>query len=327
MKPLLKFYGRRALRILPLYYLYIFILAVMVVALPNFNFGPLASNFRRDFFHSVWYAFFYIYDFFSASVAYVKSWAFSHLWSLSVEEQFYLIWPLLIFMTPKKNLKKLFIAFIALGPIFRLITTLIFRNHVFPFLLKDPQQATYVLPLSHIDAFALGAYISRFEIPHPRLQLLGLVIIVPILGMLSDYLVRGYYVLATLGYELPLTGAFKEVWGYSLLNYLFAILIYCVVKTKLFQSDLSGSILGYLGKISYGLYVYHFFTIAVVVALLKQYGQPYTLGSPWVFWIALITTIVVASLSYFLLEKPILNLKSRFFTISSSTPTPKDSPT
>ncbi|SRR5581483_4774283 len=314
----IKFYARRALRILPLYYLYLLILAVIVFVSPNYNFGPLATNFRQEFYHNIWYGIFYVYDFFFASAGYRKTWAFSHLWSLSVEEQFYLIWPFLIFLIPKKHLKKLFLYAIGLGPIFRLITTIIFRNHLFPFLLADPQQATYVLPFSHVDAFALGAYISRFDIPYPRLQLLGLVIAIPVIGLITDYFITGHYVLATLGYELPLIGAYKEVWGYSLLNYLFAILIYCIVRTKLFQSDLSGSILSYLGKISYGLYVYHFFTTAVVVAVLKKHSLPYTFGSPGVFWIALITTIIISTISYHFVEKPILNLKSRYFDIPAS---------
>jgi peptidoglycan/LPS O-acetylase OafA/YrhL len=242
------------------------------------------------------------------------------LWSLSVEEQFYLVWPLLIFLVPKKHFKKLCLIAIGLGPILRLIITTIYRSHFSPILLDDPQQATYVLPFSQIDAFALGAYISRFEISRPRGQLLAMVILTPALGMLADQLTTGQYVLATLGYKLPLAGAYKEVWGYSLLNYLFAVLLFCVVRTKLFTSDLSGSVLRYLGKISYGLYVYHYFTLAVVTGLFKKFGLPYTLGSSEVFWTALLATIAVASLSYYLLEKPILGLKTRFFEIAPTAP-------
>ncbi len=315
-----KFYGRRMIRILPLYYFYLLILTIIALATPHINLGPLITNYQHDFYNNIWYAFFYVYDFFSASAAYEKTWTFIHLWSLSVEEQFYLIWPLLILITPKKHFKKLCLTAIALGPLFRLITTLVFRHHLFPFLSSNPQEATYVLPFSQVDAFALGAYISRFDLPRPRLQLLALLFVVPALGILTDYLVTGQYVLATLGYNLPLAGAYKEVWGYSLLNYLFAVLIYCVVKTKLFQSDLSGSIISYLGKISYGLYIYHYFIIAIVVSLFKKYSLPHYLGAPEVFWTALILTIMISSLSYHLLEKPVLNLKTRFFDIPSTVP-------
>ena len=315
-----KFYGRRMIRILPLYYFYLLILAIIALAVPHINLSPLITNYEHEFNHNIWYAFFYVYDFFSASAAYESTWTFIHLWSLSVEEQFYLIWPLLILLTPKKHFKKLCLCAIALGPLFRLITTLVFRHHLFPFLSSSPEGATYVLPFSQVDAFALGAYISRFDIPRPRLQLLALLLIIPIVGIITDYLVTGQYVLATLGYGLPLRGAYKEVWGYSLLNYLFAVLIYCVIRTKLFQSDLSGSIISYIGKISYGLYIYHYFIIAIVVSLFKKYSLPHYLGAPGVFWTALILTIIVASLSYYLLEKPILNLKTRFFDIPPTAP-------
>ncbi len=321
-----KFYGRRALRILPLYYLYLLALTLLVVILPNINLEPLVKDYSRDFHQNIWASVFYVSDFFFASASYIKTWQFTHLWSLSVEEQFYLVWPLLIFLTPQKYFKKLCLVAIALGPAFRLITTLIYRQHLFPFLLNDPQQATYVLPFSHIDAFAMGAFISRFDIPRPRLQLLGMIILVPALGLLTDYLVTGQALISTLGYKLPLAGAFKEVWGYSLLNYTFALMIYCVVRTKLLVSDLNASILRYLGRISYGLYVYHFFTIALVMAVLRKLGIDRPLGSPEIFWYSLIATVAIASLSYYLVEKPILNLKTKHFrlTTDSTAPEPSD---
>ncbi|HUH97938.1 MAG TPA: acyltransferase [Anaerolineales bacterium] len=315
-----KFYGRRALRILPLYYFYLLSLTLLFFAIPNVSFGPFVKNFSREFARNIWFAVFYVYDFFFASSGYQTSWVFGHLWSLSVEEQFYLIWPLLIFLVPNKYFKRLCLVSIGLGPSFRLLTTLIYRHHLFPFLLGNPQLATYVLPFSHLDAFGLGAFISRFEIPQPRLQLLGLLIITPAAGLMADQLVTGHYVLASLGYKWPLAGAYKEVWGYSLLNYLFAVLIVCVVRTKLFNSDLNGSVLRYLGKISYGLYVYHLFALAIVVSIFKKRALPYPLSSAEVFWCALILTIVISSLSYHLLERPLLNLKTRFFPIASTAP-------
>ena len=315
-----KFYGRRALRIIPLYFFYLLVLTLISLIIPNLNISPYLKNYSQEYHQSIWYGLFYVYDFFMASASYQTTWVFGHLWSLSVEEQFYLIWPLLIFLIPGKHFKKLCLVAIALGPVFRLITTLIYRHHLFPFLLDSPQMATYVLPFSHVDAFALGAFISRFEIPHPRLQLLGLTLITPAAELIADYIVTGQFVLKNLGYKYPLMGAYKEVWGYSLLNYLFAVLIFCVVRTKLFNSDLNGSILRYLGKISYGLYVYHVLVIALLASLFKRYALPYPVGSAEFFCFSLILTIIIASLSYYFLEKPILNLKSRYFDIPSTAP-------
>lgn len=313
-----KFYGRRFLRIFPLYYFYLLLVTSLVLLLPALKINPLSSELGERFWKQIGYAVFYVYDFFHASAAFEGTRFFTHLWSLSVEEQFYILWPLLIFLTPRQQFKRLCLTAIGLGPILRLIITLIYRHHLFPFLLDDPQLAVNVLPFSQVDAFAMGAYISRFEIPRPRPQLLAMLFIVPALGLTADYLASGEIRLATLGYALPLAGTFKEVWGYSLLSYLFALMIYCVAKAGLFQRALESGILRYLGKISYGLYVYHYGTIAMVSALSRKYDLNYPTRSPQVFFLSLAGTILIASLSFYLLEKPIINLKDRFFRVRSS---------
>ena len=80
-----------------------------------------------------------------------------------------------------------------------------------------------------------------------------------------------------------MTGFYKEVWGYTLLNYLFAVLIYCVARTNFLTGILESAPLRYLGKISYGLYVYHYGIIAITVALFRKYDLDYSLRSPQMF--------------------------------------------
>ena len=312
-----KFYGRRFLRIFPLYYFYLILLTALIFLLPVLDLKGLRTEISAKFFNQIWVATFYAYDFFHASSFFVRSHFFAHLWSLSVEEQFYLIWPLLIFLTPREKFKQLCLTAIGLGFIFRLAITLIYRTQLFPFLLTDPQQAVNVLPFSHLDAFAFGAYISRFELPRPRLQLLALTVTVPAVGLLTDFLSKGTVTLA-LGYDLPMTGFYKEVWGYTLLNYLFAVLIYCVARTNFLTGILESAPLRYLGKISYGLYVYHYGIIAIIVALFRKYDIDYSLRSPQMFVVSMSATLLIATLSFYLLEKPIINLKDRIFRVSVS---------
>jgi peptidoglycan/LPS O-acetylase OafA/YrhL len=311
-----KFYGRRFLRIFPLYYFYLVLLVTLIFLLPMLDLKGLKTEIGARFFNQIWVATFYGYDFFHASSFFARSHFFTHLWSLSVEEQFYLVWPLLIFLTPREKFKQLCLTAIGLGFVFRVAITLIYRTQLFPFLLSDPQQAVNVLPFSHLDAFAFGAYISRFELPRPRVQLLILSVTVPALGLLTDFLSKGTMTLA-LGYDLPMTGFYKEVWGYTLLNYLFAVLIYCVARTHFLTGILESAPLRYLGKISYGLYVYHYGIIAITTALFRKYGIGYSLRSPQMFVIAMSATLLVATLSFYLLEKPIINLKDRMFRVSS----------
>ena len=312
-----KFYGRRFLRIFPLYYFYLALLIALIYLLPLINLKGIQVELGKSFFNQVWVSLFYAFDFFHASSFFERSHFFTHLWSLSVEEQFYLLWPLLIFLTPREKFKQLCFTAIGLGFIFRLAITFIYRAQIFPFLLSDPQQAVNVLPFSHLDAFAFGAYISRFEIPRPRVQLLALAITVPAIGLLTDFIKKGTLTLA-LGYDLPLTGFYKEVWGYTLLNYLFAVLIYSVVRTKFLTGILEAAPLRYLGKISYGLYVYHYGIIAIMVALFRKYDLDYSLRSPQMFVASFGATLLIATLSFYLLERPVTNLKDRIFRVSSS---------
>ncbi|MBL8076935.1 MAG: acyltransferase [Anaerolineales bacterium] len=312
----IKFYGRRFLRIFPLYYFYLLLIAVFIFIFPALKLNLLNAEIGKGYLNQVWVAALYVYDFFHASVFFERSRFFTHLWSLSVEEQFYLLWPLLIFLTPRDKFKQLCFTAIGLGFIFRLIITLVYRTQALPFLSNDPQQAVNVLPFSHLDAFAFGAYISRFEIPRPRLQLLVLSIAIPAIGLLTDYASKGTITFA-FGYDLPMTGYYKEVWAYTLLNYLFAVLIYCVARTNLFTQILDSAPLRYLGKISYGLYVYHYGMIALVAAIFKKYGLGYSMRSPQMFLAAMSATLLIATVSFYLLEKPIIDLKDKLFRVSA----------
>jgi peptidoglycan/LPS O-acetylase OafA/YrhL len=304
----LKFYGRRFLRIFPLYYFYLFILLSLFL-LPTSQ--SLKEELGGSFWNQFWYATSYLYDFYRASASSAPSHFSYHLWSLSIEEHFYIFWPLAIFLTPANKLRKLILAIIALGPLFRICVEILSRYQ--PALFIDPALAIYVLPFSHVDGFALGAYISQFEIPHPRLQFGMLLLFVPAAGILSQYLATGKIPLDTFGYGIPLYHSYEEIWGYSLLNYLFAVLIYCVVKTGLFVRVLENSILRYLGKISYGLYVYH----TAVIWFILHSRLPFHLDTNQLYFFALISTTIVAALSYHLIESPINHLKDRFFSIVS----------
>ncbi len=305
----LKFYGRRFLRIFPLYYFYLSILVCFTILLPHLNFKPLQKELGENFWDQIRYAVSYLYDFYRAGANSTPSHFFYHLWSLSVEEHFYIFWPLVIFFTPVDQLRRPFLAIIALGPLLRICVKTL--GQVYPSLFGDASLAIYVLPFSHVDAFALGAYISQFEIPHPRLQWIVLLIVVPTLGILSQYLATGRIVVGALGYDIPLYNSYEEIWGYSLLNYFFAVMIVCVVRTGLFIQILENPVLRYLGKISYGLYVYH----TSVIWLLSNLNLPFQSGSTQMYFFALGSTTFVATLSYYLIEKPINNLKDGFFPI------------
>ena len=307
----IKFYGRRFLRIFPLYYFYLFLMLGVAGAL-------YASGYRinrmLEYFRQFPYAFTYIYDFFCASNWFQESFFINHFWSLSVEEQFYIVWPLLILVTPKSAYKKLFIGAILAGPLARIVLFYLYSHHTFPFLYPDPAAGIYSLPFSHIDAFGLGAFISQYRIPKARLQFWVLLAAVPVLGFTTQYIFTGSFgALSGLGFPFPIANGYKQIWGYSLLNYFFAVTIYAVARDGLFNKFLDLGWMRYLGKISYGLYVYHyvmFFFAGRIVDFINLSAEQAQLLRPI---LAFCATLLTASLSFKYIEKPILNLKDKFF--------------
>ncbi len=308
-----RFYGRRFLRIFPLYYFYLFAIAGLVAVLIALNYRP---NYMAEFRFQLPYALAYVYDFFYASSSFTYHKFLDHFWSLSVEEQFYIVWPLLIMITPEKHLKKLFLGAVIAGPVFRLILTFIFDSHAFPFLTDYMPLGVYPLPFSHVDAFGLGAYISRFKIPRPKLQFAALIVIIPLVGYLSEYLAtQGLANPSALGFATPLANAYKQIWGYTLLDYFFALVIYLVAIEKMFVRFLEFPVLRYLGRISYGLYVYHFSLTWFAGRLQDVFLMDYNTAKLVMAVVSLAATIAIASASYYFLERPILNLKEKYFSL------------
>ena len=114
-----KFYGRRFLRIFPLYYFYLLLMSGVALWLISISYR---ANYMQLFLDQVWYAVYYVYDFFFATVFFEHSLFLDHFWSLSVEEQFYIFWPLLILLIPEKWTKPLFISCIVLALAFRKVS-------------------------------------------------------------------------------------------------------------------------------------------------------------------------------------------------------------
>lgn len=310
-----KFYGRRFLRIFPLYYFYLLLMSGVALWLMSIAYRP---NYMQLFLDRVQYAVFYVYDFFFATEFAKNSHFLDHFWSLSVEEQFYIFWPLLILLVPEKALKKLFLSFIVLGPLFRILFFFIYQSGEFRFLADPVEWFIYPLPFSHIDAFAFGAYLSRYSIPKAREQFFLLLGLVPLIGFATQYIATGQIgAISAFGFPIFLGNAYQFIWGYSLLNYFFAVILYVVVRERMFLRFLDWKPMQYLGKISYGLYVYHF-PIVWFAGRVRDLGMPEPTAKAITALIAAVATLLIASASYYWLEKPLLNLKDRFFSLKRS---------
>lgn len=303
------FYTRRALRILPLYYFFITLILLISMYLIGIGYKPFLLGKIYD---QVPYAYAFIFNFFVSLRDIVPSPLLMHIWSLSIEEQFYLFWPLIIFLVPEKYTKQLFISGIIVGPAFRLLFHVAHAAGWFDFMAEPSALAMYTLPFSHIDAFAFGAYVSRFDIPKAVTKFIWTGLILSVAGYLSLYVSTGTVgEWSALGYPVTLPNAYQFIWAYSGLNYFFALFIYCVANKGLWVKALDNPILDYLGRISYGLYIYHLPVIWFATRLRDVKGfesiTPFQISI-----VAFLATLLISTLSFYVFENPLIRLKDRF---------------
>ncbi len=302
------FYGRRVLRIFPVYYLYLLFMFILTLLPLSLSEKPAAELHILKY--QLPYAVSYLYDFYHASSAFVTSRFLTHFWSLAVEEQFYLIWPFLIFIIPNKHLKTFFIAVILFGPLIRFGESIIHAMPAFSgYFVKEQNLFINVLPFSNIDAFACGALFTLRPAKTKPGTILALFIGVVSLGILTEYLMTGHIVATAFGYRPSMEDSHKSIWGYTAINILSGIAISAVSQKQFFPGIFANKALNYIGKISYGLYIFHY----PIILLFLSHG--FITGVPLGIRIlvALVVSIAVSGLSYSLFEKKFLGLKDKFF--------------
>jgi peptidoglycan/LPS O-acetylase OafA/YrhL len=283
-----QFYIRRFLRIFPLYYV-VLLLAVL------FN----ASDIRnRWLWHLAYLSNFYFFRGNSFGGA------DSHFWSLSVEEQFYLVWPSIIFFIPRKTYGITIFLLIIAAPISRAIAG--------PMHWYTTETHFHLLTPPNLDTLGVGALLAyaertpRFPRPYLGIGLLSL----GISGLLVTCL---------------------TTWGVGLKDTFCAFIFgWFVWKSSrgfngLFGRFLCWSPIAYLGKISYGVYLIHMFVRAVwwwalYSAPIPGYRIFHRLGipervydsGPVTLLVLVVVTLPLAMLSYRFYEGPINNLKRYF---------------
>jgi peptidoglycan/LPS O-acetylase OafA/YrhL len=287
------FYARRFLRIFPLYYGY---LALTFVGLRIFQaaaggINPLAHI-------SPWWYVGYLQNF-RPNTSIVDPFL-GHLWSLAVEEQFYLVWPLLILLLSRGALAWICTAFVPLS--------LAIRFHYAGHSSALDAFANTFTPAS-LDALACGALVALAVrspvwrgraalIAHPLL--LASMIWFCILGWRAGGLFEYLYLIQT--------------WGITALTLLFAALVFIAATSRggVAAAFLQLRGLRFTGKISYGLYVLHPLVMALLIPVFA--AVPATAGIDLALnlekiLLVLLTSIAVAAGSWFFFEKPILGLK------------------
>ena len=272
------FYARRCLRIWPLYFsVLLFMFVIVPIIRPSVAHTVFAPR------SSPWWAYLIFLQNFLIPIPTSATGALGVTWSLAVEEQFYLAWPLVVRFCSKSQLRKIAIAVICISPVLR-------------FYLSQHQVIIYSNTLCRLDGLMAGA-------------LLALVIrsesFVP-----SRFLTRAWITfLVSAPLALMVETAFHARWiVFSLTAMASVSFIYLALFSTQgwLRSVLTNRFLVYSGTISYGIYLLQ--KIPLDAAKTFHLDKHQFLALP----ITTAVTYAMAALSWSLLEKPFLRLKRSF---------------
>jgi peptidoglycan/LPS O-acetylase OafA/YrhL len=286
-----KFWARRVLRIWPLFYVSVFFgFSVFPIAKSFFGQTPAETA-------SVWYYITFLNNFDVIEKGTPDASILGALWSVAVEEQFYFVWPLVLYFLPVKRYWIGFSAVIIISWVFRM------RN--------DSPQLHHFHTLSCISDMAIGSLAAWLVLEQPQFK--------SAITNLKPYLIRLVYLVFFCIFffraELFYGSVFLRIFERSLIACVIVLIILeqCYSRNSLFKLSRYGRVSD-LGIISYGLYCFHFVGILIAKTL------TYKLGFNTELWqvllletsLALFVTIVISRICYFYYEMPFLKLKKRF---------------
>ena len=279
--PLGRYYLARLLRTGPPFYLSLLLGALFGIEEVRTNFFWLATFQANNY------------------IAYLGYWpdAISHYWSLAVQEQFYFLWPLVVLALPKRWFLPMMAAFIIFGLGFRIACIM---N-------ESTTLLRWVTLLGCIDSFAVGglvAYLSRSQILDRMWRSKRLLFAMPLIACACFFLGRALMTLPEGNVCLALTESVDAVF----LAWVLAAALHGM--NDRYARLLSWSPLVYLGKISYGIYVYHVFIIILVSPLLVPYGLDESHYAAIRILLLFILTVTISSLSWHFFERPFLAWKA-----------------
>lgn len=280
-----RFLWRRTLRIFPIYYLLLIVLSAMVVA------GHLPAEFKA----SLPWHFAYLSNFWIGHAGFWPG-PFSHLWSLAVEEQFYLLYAPVLLLLPLRRQWWAGAVLLAAG----VVSMWLFKaRDVSPVLfLAHPLTNFWVLALGALAFYLVGDPGSRWRRAFTG-RMAWPALVLALAGIAASTMFRApdaWRDLGPAGYACS-----ALVLGVCMAG--FVAWLACNQGSRLVRVLELAPLAG-LGRISYGFYLYH-----LAAPLLLDWIYPTTPGSPAHAVLVFVLTLVLAKLSFVLIEAPIIRLK------------------
>lgn len=325
------FYAKRAFRIFPLYYTYVLFWIVLVLLFGDNKFLNTPNiNIAQDIKQHWWMLLTYTYNFkelvsFSAGQSFFEAPIFSHLWSLSVEEHFYLLFPLAVYFMQEKTLKKFILIVLALAFVGRIAF-----YHYLVSLNDNPLWvgiSLYRNTITQIDALFLGALLALVnwdKLKNPRLYFYISFFLFVAVTLGNGYLIsrQEHISIAEALHEfVMLTKNYSFALLMPLCNITSAFLMIMLIRQPGFLNRIfEHKVAIYLGKRSYGIYIYHFMVSLIVILLASVFVKRFRIDIEAV-WINVViaaasvfATIWVAHISFKYYESYFLKFKKRYQT-------------
>ena len=295
------FYIRRILRIWPLYFTFFF--GMVLITQFSDKFGHISPGTQLAFslFSGNWYITFY---------EWLSAYPINPLWSISVEEQLYILLPLVVFYTGRRGLK-----------IFSVIALMLAYAAVIYYAQKPTKgfSGEWTNSFVHFQFFAAGIILSVYlKGGQPKWSLITRIILF-IAGLVC-------WLLASMACGIHADAPHLSTIPQAISGWLLILAGVLLFFLSLYgaPSKYMPAALVYLGRISYGMYIFHITMFWLVYNIYKEELTSFSSMIGLYEWrnnvgfiIAFVATACISMLSYKLLEKPFLRWKTKFTLIPS----------